>query len=104
MAPRTRARRAARSARSSSEGLIPLSSNTERRRCHGDQEAGGTPRLRPGLTARAGSGDGGEPMPTPLAARLERIARRWTARLTHYGRKTGKPYVVTIWFVVDGET
>jgi deazaflavin-dependent oxidoreductase (nitroreductase family) len=24
-------------------------------------------------------------------------------RLTHYGRKTGKPYQVTIWFMVDGE-
>ena len=43
-------------------------------------------------------------MSTPLAARLERVSRRWTLRLTHYGRKTGTPYVVTIWFVVDGET
>jgi deazaflavin-dependent oxidoreductase (nitroreductase family) len=24
--------------------------------------------------------------------------------LTHYGRKTGTPYDVTIWFAVDGET
>jgi deazaflavin-dependent oxidoreductase (nitroreductase family) len=23
--------------------------------------------------------------------------------LTHYGRKSGKPYDVTIWFVVDGD-
>ena len=23
--------------------------------------------------------------------------------LTHYGRKTGKPHEVTIWFVVDGD-
>jgi deazaflavin-dependent oxidoreductase (nitroreductase family) len=42
-------------------------------------------------------------MATSLPARLERIARPWTLRLTHYGRKTGTPYVVTIWFVVDGE-
>ena len=28
---------------------------------------------------------------------------RSTIKLTHYGRKTGKPYAVTIWFVVmDG--
>jgi deazaflavin-dependent oxidoreductase (nitroreductase family) len=28
---------------------------------------------------------------------------RSTIKLTHYGRKTGKPYTVTIWFVVmDG--
>ena len=28
---------------------------------------------------------------------------RSTIRLTHYGRKTGKPYTVTIWFaVIDG--
>jgi deazaflavin-dependent oxidoreductase (nitroreductase family) len=31
-------------------------------------------------------------------------ANRSTAKLTHYGRKTGKPYSVTIWFVViDGK-
>ena len=30
-------------------------------------------------------------------------AQRSTVRLTHYGRKSGKPYRVTIWFVViDG--
>jgi len=29
--------------------------------------------------------------------------RRATVRLTHYGRKSGKPYGVTIWFVeIDG--
>jgi deazaflavin-dependent oxidoreductase (nitroreductase family) len=35
--------------------------------------------------------------------RLKRVARRQTAILTHYGRKTGKPYQVTIWFVLDGD-
>lgn len=28
---------------------------------------------------------------------------RLTLTLTHYGRKTGKPHEVTIWFVLDGE-
>ena len=36
-------------------------------------------------------------------ARLRPIARKQTTRLTHYGRKTGKPHEVTIWFVVDGD-
>ena len=36
--------------------------------------------------------------------RLARVAGRWNGVLTHYGRKTGKPYEVTIWFVVDRET
>lgn len=35
--------------------------------------------------------------------RLDRVARKQTVRLTHYGRKSGKAYEVTIWFVVDGE-
>src|SRR5262245_37770261 len=39
-----------------------------------------------------------------LAERLSRVAGRQTLRLTHYGRKSGKPYEVTIWFVVDGDT
>jgi deazaflavin-dependent oxidoreductase (nitroreductase family) len=42
-------------------------------------------------------------MATALADRLQKIAGRQTLRLTHYGRKTGKPYQVTIWFMVDGE-
>jgi len=37
-------------------------------------------------------------------ARLRRVAARHTTRLTHYGRKTGKAYEVTIWFVLDGES
>jgi deazaflavin-dependent oxidoreductase (nitroreductase family) len=34
-------------------------------------------------------------------ARLRRVAGKKTTRLTHYGRRTGKPYEVTIWFVLD---
>ena len=34
-------------------------------------------------------------------ARLRRVAGKQTTRLTHYGRKTGKPHEVTIWFVLD---
>ena len=36
-------------------------------------------------------------------ARLRRVAGKQTTRLTHYGRKTGKPHDVTIWFVLDGD-
>lgn len=36
--------------------------------------------------------------------RLKRVAARQTLTLTHYGRKSGKPYEVTIWFVLDDET
>ena len=36
-------------------------------------------------------------------ARLRRVARKQTTRLTHYGRKTGKPHEVTIWFVLDAD-
>ena len=38
------------------------------------------------------------------AERLDRVAGRQTLRLTHYGRKSGKPYEVTIWFAVDDDT
>lgn len=34
---------------------------------------------------------------------FQRSANRHTLVLTHYGRKTGKPYNVTIWFIVDGD-
>src|SRR5438132_14337499 len=34
-------------------------------------------------------------------ARLRRVAGKQTTTLTHYGRKTGKPHEVTIWFVLD---
>ena len=33
--------------------------------------------------------------------RLKRVAGNQTTTLTHYGRKTGKPHEVTIWFVLD---
>jgi len=33
--------------------------------------------------------------------RLKRVAGKQTTTLTHYGRKTGKPHEVTIWFVLD---
>jgi hypothetical protein len=36
-------------------------------------------------------------------ARLRQVAGKQTTRLTHYGRKTGKPNEVTIWFVLDGD-
>ena len=36
-------------------------------------------------------------------ARLKAVAGRQTLTLTHCGRKSGKPYDVTIWFVVDGD-
>jgi len=37
------------------------------------------------------------------AERLTRIARLQTLKLTHHGRKTGKPYEVVIWFTVEGD-
>jgi hypothetical protein len=43
-------------------------------------------------------------MPTTLADRLAGAANVSTLRLTHYGRRSGKPYEVTIWFMVEGET
>lgn len=36
-------------------------------------------------------------------AQLNRVAGKQTTTLTHYGRKTGKPHEVTIWFVLDGD-
>ena len=35
--------------------------------------------------------------------RLRHVAGKQTTRLAHYGRKTGKPHEVTIWFVLDDE-
>jgi deazaflavin-dependent oxidoreductase (nitroreductase family) len=43
-------------------------------------------------------------MNATLAKRLARVADTSTLRLTHYGRKSGKPYEVTIWFLVEGDT
>jgi deazaflavin-dependent oxidoreductase (nitroreductase family) len=34
-------------------------------------------------------------------ARLRLVAGKQTTVLTHYGRKTGEPHKVTIWFVLD---
>jgi len=39
-----------------------------------------------------------------LLDRLARVANRSTLRLTHYGRRSAKPYEVTIWFMVEGDT
>jgi len=36
-------------------------------------------------------------------ARLKPLAGKSTLILTHYGRKSGKPYEVKIWFVVDSD-
>jgi deazaflavin-dependent oxidoreductase (nitroreductase family) len=33
--------------------------------------------------------------------RMLRVGDRQTLRLTHYGRKSGRPYEVTIWYLVD---
>ncbi len=33
--------------------------------------------------------------------RLTQISGEQTLRLTHYGRRSGRPYQVTIWFVLD---
>ncbi len=38
-----------------------------------------------------------------LSDRLARVANASTLRLTHYGRRSGKPYEVVIWFTVDGD-
>ena len=40
------------------------------------------------------------PDPSPALADLDRAK---TLVLTHRGRKSGKPYEVTIWFMVDGD-
>lgn len=42
-------------------------------------------------------------MESNTLTRLRRVAARQTMTLTHYGRKSGKPYNVTIWFVLDDE-
>jgi deazaflavin-dependent oxidoreductase (nitroreductase family) len=40
-------------------------------------------------------------MATRAIERLQRVANRHTLCLTHYGRKSGRPYEVTIWYLVD---
>ena len=42
-------------------------------------------------------------MESDVLNRLRRVAGKQTAKLTHYGRKTGNPHEVTIWFVLDGD-
>jgi deazaflavin-dependent oxidoreductase (nitroreductase family) len=42
-------------------------------------------------------------MDSNALARLKEVAGRQTLTLTHYGRKSGKPYDVTIWFAVEGD-
>ena len=37
------------------------------------------------------------------AQSLAKIAPLGTLTLTHYGRKSGQPYDVIIWFVVEGQ-
>ena len=43
-------------------------------------------------------------MITTLADRLAQVANTATLRLMHHGRRSGTPYEVTIWFMVEGET
>jgi deazaflavin-dependent oxidoreductase (nitroreductase family) len=43
------------------------------------------------------------PMDANVLPRLKRLAGKQTVVLTHYGRKSGRPYEVKIWFVVDGD-
>jgi deazaflavin-dependent oxidoreductase (nitroreductase family) len=38
-----------------------------------------------------------------LATRLARVRRARTTTVTHYGRTSGKPYQVKIWFTLDGD-
>jgi deazaflavin-dependent oxidoreductase (nitroreductase family) len=43
-------------------------------------------------------------MESEIASQLARVATYQTMRLTHRGRKSGKRYEVTIWFVVDRDS
>ncbi len=42
-------------------------------------------------------------MDASLAQRLQKISRHQILTLTHSGRKTGNPYKVTIWFIVEDD-
>ena len=42
-------------------------------------------------------------MESTVVERLKRISNKQTLKLTHYGRKTGKLYEVTIWFIAVGD-
>jgi deazaflavin-dependent oxidoreductase (nitroreductase family) len=39
-----------------------------------------------------------------VTERLARVATYRTCQLTHRGRKSGRPFEVTIWFLVDADT
>ena len=39
-----------------------------------------------------------------VRSRLDPLKDRSTLQLTTFGRKTGKPHKVTVWFLVDGDT
>ncbi len=43
-------------------------------------------------------------MADDLATRLKKVDGNQTLQLVHQGRKSGKSYEVTIWFMVEGET
>lgn len=43
-------------------------------------------------------------MADDIAAQLKKVAGNQTLQLVHQGRKSGKSYEVTIWFMVEGET
>ncbi len=43
------------------------------------------------------------PMDTSLAQRLQKLSRHQLLILTHSGRKSGTPYRVTIWFIVEDD-
>jgi F420H(2)-dependent quinone reductase len=38
-----------------------------------------------------------------VTARLARVTTNRTCRLTHRGRRSGRPFEVTIWFLVDAD-
>ena len=42
-------------------------------------------------------------MESNAITRLKRVAGKQTTTLTHYGRNTGTPHEVTIWFVLDDD-
>ena len=44
-----------------------------------------------------------ELMESNAITRLKRVSGKQTTTLTHYGRNTGTPHEVTIWFVLDDD-
>ncbi|MFI5352241.1 MAG: nitroreductase family deazaflavin-dependent oxidoreductase [Candidatus Binatales bacterium] len=43
-------------------------------------------------------------MADDIGTQLKKVAGNQTLQLVHQGRKSGKSYEVTIWFMVEGET